>query len=32
MVGDYRHASLAGDKKRMARLERNLKGSGFFGL
>jgi hypothetical protein len=32
MVGDYRHASLAGDRPRMARLERNLKGSGFFGL
>lgn len=32
MVGDYRHASLDGDRARMARLERNLKGSGFFGL
>jgi hypothetical protein len=32
MVGDYCHARLVGDAPRMARLERNLKGSGFYGL
>ncbi|HYI40513.1 MAG TPA: DUF4157 domain-containing protein [Allosphingosinicella sp.] len=32
MVGDYCHARLVGDEGRMARLERNLKGSGFYGL
>ncbi len=32
MVGDYRHAGLMGDVPRLARLARNLKGSGFYGL
>jgi hypothetical protein len=32
MVGDYCHARLVGDEARMARLERNLEGSGFYGL
>lgn len=32
MVGDYCHARLAGDVSRQARLARNLKGSGFYGL
>ncbi|MET1112274.1 MAG: DUF4157 domain-containing protein [Allosphingosinicella sp.] len=32
MVGDYCHATLVGDLPRQARLARNLKGSGFFGL
>ncbi|HYW16785.1 MAG TPA: DUF4157 domain-containing protein [Allosphingosinicella sp.] len=32
MVGDYCLAKLVGDGPRMARLERNLEGSGFFGL
>ncbi|MGZ8284380.1 MAG: eCIS core domain-containing protein [Allosphingosinicella sp.] len=32
MVGDYCHARLVGDAPRMARLARNLKGSGFYGL
>jgi hypothetical protein len=32
MVGDYCHARLVGDVPRQARLARNLKGSGFYGL
>ena len=32
MVGDYCHARLAGDVSRQARLARNLKDSGFYGL
>jgi hypothetical protein len=32
MVGDYCHARLVGDVSRQARLARNLKGSGFWGL
>jgi hypothetical protein len=32
MVGDYCLARLVGDAPRMARLERNLKGTGFYGL
>lgn len=32
MVGDYCHAWLVGDVPRLARLARNLKGSGFYGL
>lgn len=32
MVGDYGEARLVGDEDRMRRLERNLKGSGFYGL
>lgn len=32
MVGDYCHARLVGDVSRQARLARNLKGSGFYGL
>ncbi|HYJ81581.1 MAG TPA: DUF4157 domain-containing protein [Allosphingosinicella sp.] len=32
MVGDYCQARLVGDSARMERLERNLKGSGFWGL
>lgn len=32
MVGDYCHAKLVGDEARMVRLERNLRGSGFYGL
>lgn len=32
MVGDYCLARLVGDSARMARLEHNLEGSGFFGL
>ncbi len=32
MVGDYCEARLVGDLSRQARLERNLAGSGFYGL
>jgi hypothetical protein len=32
MVGDYCRARLVGDVPRQARLARNLKGSGFYGL
>ncbi|MGA9582621.1 MAG: DUF4157 domain-containing protein [Allosphingosinicella sp.] len=32
MVGDYCDAKLVGDTRRLARLARNLKGSGFYGL
>ena len=32
MVGDYCHARLVGDVPRQARLARNLRGSGFYGL
>jgi hypothetical protein len=32
MVGDYCQAKLVGDEARMKRLERNLRGSGFYGL
>jgi hypothetical protein len=32
MVGDYCRAQLAGEVARQARLARNLRGSGFFGL
>jgi hypothetical protein len=32
MVGDYCHARLVGDVSRQARLARNLRGSGFWGL
>lgn len=32
MVGDYCHAKLVGDEARMRKLERNLRGSGFYGL
>jgi hypothetical protein len=32
MVGDYCEARLVGDLSRQARLERNLEGSGFYGL
>jgi hypothetical protein len=32
MVGDYCHARLVGDVSRQARLARNLRGSGLYGL
>jgi hypothetical protein len=32
MVGDYCYARLVGDVSRQARLARNLRGSGFYGL
>lgn len=32
MVGDYCEAKLVGDEARVARLARNLRGSGFYGL
>ena len=32
MVGDYCQARLVGDAPRLARIARNLKGSGFYGL
>jgi hypothetical protein len=32
MVGDYCHARLVGDVSRQARLARNLRGSGIYGL
>jgi hypothetical protein len=32
MVGDYCQAKLVGDSRRLDRLARNLKGSGFYGL